>query len=489
MIELVVRTSLLLAFAWVVTRLLTRATAATRHLVWHCTIVAVLAAPLASAIVPKIPILPKVPGLHQTLTISQRAGAVSHPRTPTVSTVAPLSAGTIDARTFGKLRTADVLGILWLLGSLTTLFAVGSTHRAARRLVGRSRPANDATQHTLDRLASDLGLRRRVSVRMLDSPQGPFITGILVPSIVLPTAADSWNPARLRSVLLHELAHVRRRDCAVQTLAQIACAAYWFNPLVWIAARRLRIERERACDDEVLARGAQPSAYANDLLEIASKVDSGFATPAVLAVGSKTEFEHRIVAILAHGRVRVPREISRWATSLLMAASTSGLLAAHSAADVPKAPATVKPAETMSARNLATEQDRERATLLLALDSSPSAIPALIAALADHDSQVREKAALGLGWRSDERVIIPLTAALRDEDSQVREKAAIALGSSGYPQAAAALEIALSDSDSEVREKAAAGLVMLKTSGSSDNPDAIRRLLRSTVESLLKLTQ
>jgi bla regulator protein blaR1 len=488
MIELVVRTSLLLAFAWVVTRLLTRATAATRHLVWHCTIVAVLAAPLASAIVPKMPILPKVPGLHQTLTISQRADAVNHPRTPTVSTVAPLSAGTIDARMFGKLRAAGVLGILWLLGSLTTLLAVGWTHRAARRLVCRSRPANDATQHTLERLASDLGLRRRVSVRILDSPQGPFITGLLVPSIVLPTAAVTWNPARLRSVLLHELAHVRRRDCAVQTLAQIACAAYWFNPLVWIAARRLRIERERACDDEVLARGAQPSAYANDLLEIARKVDSGFATPAVLAVGSKSEFEHRIMAILAHGRVRVPREISRWATSLLMAASTSGLLAAHSVVDVPKAPATVR-AETMPARDVATEEDRERTTLLLALDSSPSAIPSLIAALQDPDSQVREKAALGLGWRSDERVIIPLTAALRDEDSQVREKAAIALGSSGSPQAAAALEIALSDSDSEVREKAAAGLVMLKTSASNDNPDAIRRLLRSTVESLLKLTQ
>ncbi len=489
MIELVVRTSLLLTFAWVVTRLLIRATAATRHLVWHCTIVAVLAAPLASVMVPEMPILPKVPGVQQTLMVLRGVDTVNHPGTPTTSTVDSVSTGTIDARTFGVLRTADVFGILWLLGSLTTLFAVGWTHLAARRLIGRSRPANDAIQHTLDRLASELRLRRCGSVRMLDSPQGPFITGILVPTIVLPTAAVSWNPARLRSVLLHELAHVRRRDCAVQTLAQIACAAYWFNPMVWIAARRLRIERERACDDEVLARGAQPSAYANDLLEIAGKVQSGFATPAVLAIASKTEFETRLVAILANGRARAPRELTRWAISLLVAASTLVLFAAHSAADAPKAPATVRPAQTMSVRNVATEQDRERATLLLALDSSPSAIPALVAALRDPDSQVREKAALGLGWRSDERVIVPLTAALRDEDSQVREKAAIALGSSGSPQAAAALEIALSDSDSEVREKAAAGLVMLKTSGSNNDRDAIRRLLRSTVESLLKLTQ
>jgi HEAT repeat protein len=185
----------------------------------------------------------------------------------------------------------------------------------------------------------------------------------------------------------------------------------------------------------------------------------------------------------------VPSGISRWAVSLMMAVSTVVSLAAHSVADTPKTLATVGPTRTAAPHSVTTEEDREHATLLLALDSSPSAIPALIAALQDRDSQVREKAALGLGWRSDERVILPLTAALRDEDSQVREKAAIALGSSGSAQAAAALDAALSDPDPGVRDKAAAGLLMLKTSTSSDDRDAIRRVLRTTVESLLKLTR
>jgi hypothetical protein len=69
-------------------------------------------------------------------------------------------------------------------------------------------------------------------------------------------------------VLLHEAAHIKRSDSLTQTIAQIICALYWFNPLMWMTARCLLVEREQACDDIVLAAGIRPSAYAVDLLEL-----------------------------------------------------------------------------------------------------------------------------------------------------------------------------------------------------------------------------
>ena len=70
-------------------------------------------------------------------------------------------------------------------------------------------------------------------------------------------------------MLLHELAHIQRGDLPLQTLLLLACALQWFNPLIWLAYRRLIIERERACDDMVLAAGVRPATYARDLLQTA----------------------------------------------------------------------------------------------------------------------------------------------------------------------------------------------------------------------------
>jgi beta-lactamase regulating signal transducer with metallopeptidase domain len=93
--------------------------------------------------------------------------------------------------------------------------------------------------------------------------------GIFRSVIVLPRDAEVWNEERQWFVLAHELAHIRRRDGILQPIHQLACALYWFNPLIWVASKRLQLERERACDDEVLQLGANADDYASHLLEIA----------------------------------------------------------------------------------------------------------------------------------------------------------------------------------------------------------------------------
>ena len=121
----------------------------------------------------------------------------------------------------------------------------------------------------LEQLSRELGVRRPVRLLQASGPAMPMTWGIRRPVILLPADAGEWPAERRRDVLLHELAHVKRHDFLVQLIARVACAIYWFHPLVWLAAARLRVERERACDDQVLRAGATPSVYATHLLDIA----------------------------------------------------------------------------------------------------------------------------------------------------------------------------------------------------------------------------
>ena len=151
-------------------------------------------------------------------------------------------------------------------------------------------------------LASELGISRRLTFLESARATMPMAAGIFTPSVLMPEDANRWPLERLRIVLLHELAHVKRRDCLTHVIAQLACALHWFNPLAWMAARHIRTERERACDDLVLACGTQGPDYAEELLEIARVMRGGrypaLLAGATLAMAHRSQLEGRLIAIL-----------------------------------------------------------------------------------------------------------------------------------------------------------------------------------------------
>ncbi|MDB5391264.1 MAG: hypothetical protein JWM11_6910, partial [Planctomycetaceae bacterium] len=168
--------------------------------------------------------------------------------------------------------------------------------------------------------------------------------GILKNRLLLPAAARHWTTAQLQSVLLHELAHIKRRDTLAQLLTQFACALHWFNPLVWFAAWRLGVERERACDDLVLVSGVRPSAYAAHLLEIVTELSPArWIQSCGLAMARKSSLEVRLVAVLSHNLNRRRVSVVIAAIALTVAIGISVPLAMLRAAEQ-KRVETAKPA-------------------------------------------------------------------------------------------------------------------------------------------------
>jgi beta-lactamase regulating signal transducer with metallopeptidase domain len=327
------KATLVLLAALGVTKVMERGSAIARHLVWFVSLGALLLIPvLASwspirlAILPSDAAAPSVGAAPLTTgpatTEAPAAPMISAPApsvrpspaaaAPTAANVPPAAESNVQSTVstvraivspstpwFGILSNPKGLVAIW--AAVAVLFAGWLAFGAlsVQRIINRSRPLDSPDwTNPLWEVADRLELDRAPRLVRSDDAKMPFACGLLRPTIVLPAESDSWTVDRRRAVLLHELAHVRRRDLVGHTVGRVACAVYWFHPLVWTAAKQLRSESERACDDLALNCGARASDYAEHLLDIVTGVRH-HATPAVaLAMARRKEFEGRMLAIL-----------------------------------------------------------------------------------------------------------------------------------------------------------------------------------------------
>jgi len=207
-----------------------------------------------------------------------------------------------------------LLMLVWLAGAVGHL---GVLVVGMFRLMGVAAAADPIHEGDAADLALEIAAEYRVHAPVLlleaDRPTLPVTWGHLQPTVLLPPAARQWSDERIRVVLRHEFAHVRRRDWPVQVAATIVRSIYWFHPLVWIACGRLRLECERACDDAVLAGGVSGTRYASHLLDLARAFVEGRQAPCVTALVGRSTLERRVRAMLAARADRSP--VPRWCAS------------------------------------------------------------------------------------------------------------------------------------------------------------------------------
>ena len=481
-----------------------RASAGLRHLVWAGGVVAVLSLPLISLGLPwRLPVVsvrlpvaaPAAPSASGAFEQEQQrltpggTGAAAH---RSGDRVPVLSSGMLVPWLF----------VAWGAGAVFFLAGLGLGAVSLRRVVRRAtRLDSPDWTHPLIDGADRLGLARLPRLLASDRVAMPVVCGVLDPAIVVPADAREWTDRRRRAVLCHELAHLRRLDLPVNLLGRLACALHWFNPLVWQAARRLRVESERACDDLVLAVGTRPSEYADHLLQIVCGARRERAPAVAIPMAQRREFEGRMLAILEKDARRgtpsrfhaaglavlalllllpiaavgpAPAEPGRAASEPPLRTEGGGpepvLAALLAALDAPEperrrnaadALGTFEAADATGAlgRHLHTDLDqsvRETAALALARIGGPGAVDALsVAALRDSSEAVRGMAVWALGQIADPAALSKLELALGDPSPAVRMRAAWAIGTIGPQRAPARLIGALSDGDPHVRENAA----------------------------------
>jgi len=234
-----------------------------------------------------------------------------------------------------------MLASIWLAGTVMGLGVLVLGLLRLRSLASNSEVVSSGTWHeSAENIARAYGVGRPVRLLYCRHPTMLATWGVRRPTILLPSGAESWPADRIRAVLHHELAHILRADWAAAIVGHVLRALYWFNPLLWIACRRLRHESERACDDLVLTSGMSGTEYATHLLDVAREAAQRQHpwSPAI-AIAHRSMLEGRVRAMLNARVNRQPLTVFARTASLAVSATVTAFIGIVSVSGSTNAPA------------------------------------------------------------------------------------------------------------------------------------------------------
>jgi prepilin-type processing-associated H-X9-DG protein len=320
--------ALLVSVVAAMTRLLRGRSAHLRYLLWLLVLAKCLVPPAFHV---GLPILPPAGEAAMATPYEQLADGspgFTEPGLPATAVPpepdGPIAGGRQSGGLLSDVSPRQVLVMLWLAGTVLLLVAaVVKALRTQCRLGRRRRELPGRLQHDVEGLLASFAMRWRPRVWLVDEVGQPFVWGLLRGSVYLPASFPAMgDAAHRRNVLAHEISHVWRFDAGINLLQVLAQAIFWFHPLVWWANRRLRAEREKACDEMAIARtGARPRDYSRAIVEaLLNEHQSLRPVPSLAIVGPTRSVEERIRTMLRPGRRFYGRPSSLAAAGALLLA-------------------------------------------------------------------------------------------------------------------------------------------------------------------------
>lgn len=299
MLLLLVKAFFLLLSSLLCHRLLFRATATFRHALLASSLVALLLLPLFSDLLPQWR-----PALVERSLSEVPAGMAAAEGAVRVAERRTAASGqdpvVVENR---ESQLAIHWGLLlWGLGVCFLMVRLLLGDQLMRRRAGRCRPLEGPASLQARQMARELGVLESLRFLLDEEISMPLVWGIRRPVVLLPLACREWKKEKFRMILLHELAHVRRRDLFFQKLALLLRALYWFLPPVWLATRALGRESEKACDELVLSRGVEPRNYARELVRAAAGMGKPVLPESTFGLLTGSHLETRVKAVLTANR-------------------------------------------------------------------------------------------------------------------------------------------------------------------------------------------
>ncbi len=306
LIAIVIDGTIILALAYVLARSLKSASASLRHNLLLGALVAMLILPVVSMFAPTwhVPIIRGMP-LRKELAPKMRIDVETGRKTtgdalPPVGETAKLREEIPPPRDLIVRRLALVALVLWGAGAVSVLIIQLVRWTGAGFVASMSiRVDSEAQRALFKKVVAEYRIKRAVKLVRSEMAPVTLTWGVVNPCIVLPAESEDWPDDKMEAILRHELAHIKRHDNLLHLISVVACALYWFNPLIWLIARQIDLEREMDCDNYVLKNGTRASDYANHMIEIAAKLSgpkSKRLSPAVMAHNS--DIKKRIRSIV-----------------------------------------------------------------------------------------------------------------------------------------------------------------------------------------------